>query len=183
MLRDRIRNEYFAWLSNLACGNEHSGGVSFKKLLRLLHDIDFDYIIPLDANRAEDGMTLRYRFAYDYDGIEHAERYLSGPCSVLEMMVALAIRCEEDVMEDTRYGDRTRQWFWGMIVSLGLGGMTDNKFDEDFIVSTIDQFLNRDYARDGKGGLFTIRGCRHDLRRVEIWTQMLWYLDRILYHD
>jgi hypothetical protein len=177
MLRDRIKNEYFEWLLGMARTTRYSDGVSFTKLLRLLHDIEFEYVMVKDRNRAEDGIDLRYRFAYEYDGIENAERYLTGPCSMLEMMVALAIRCEEDMMEDTRYGDRTGQWFWGMIVSLGLGGMTDSRFDESFIRETIDRFLDRKYAPNGKGGLFTIRDHSVDMRKVEIWTQLLWYLD------
>ena len=33
-------------------------------------------------------------------------------CSVLEMMIALAIRCEEHIMDDPDVGNRTGQWFW-----------------------------------------------------------------------
>lgn len=43
------------------------------------------------------------------------------PCSVLEMIIALAIRLEEHIMDDPDIGNRTGQWFWDMIVSLGLG--------------------------------------------------------------
>ena len=39
--------------------------------------------------------------------------------------------------------------------------------------------LNRDYGRDGKGGLFTIEHCRYDMRDIEIWYQANWYLDNI----
>ena len=180
MLQDRIGNDYFDWLCGIVCANRYADGISFRKLLGILHSIDFEYIIPRDSNRAEDGMNLRYRFAYDYHGVEDAERYLPGPCSVLEMMVALAIRCEEDIMDDPRYGDRTGQWFWGMIVSLGLGGMMDTRINEDLVRSTIDRFLDRKYERNGKGGLFTIRSTSKDLRKIEIWTQMLWYLDAFL---
>ena len=177
MLRDRIKHDYFEWLIEMIHGNRYAEGVSFKKLLELLHNIEFEYIVRNDKNRAEDGMDLRYRFAYEYDGVEYAERYLEGPCSMLEMMVALSIRCEEDIMDDPRYGDRTGQWFWGMIVSLGLGGMTDNRLDEATVREIIDRFLDRKYAPNGKGGLFTIRNHTVDMRKVEIWTQLLWYLD------
>lgn len=176
MLRDRIKNDYFEWLIGMVYADRYAEGVSFRKLLEFLHNVEFEYIILKDKNRAEDGMDLRYRFAYDYH-IEYAERYLDGPCSMLEMMVALAIRCEEDMMDDPRYGDRTGQWFWGMVVSLGLGGMTDNRFDEASARDIIDRFLDRKYAPNGKGGLFTIRDHTVDMRKVEIWTQLLWYLD------
>lgn len=178
MLRDRLKNDYFEWLIGMVnSDNSYSDSISFRKLLKLLHEIDFEYINPRDRNRAEDGMDLRYRFAYDYLAFDDAERYLTGPCSMLEMMVALSIRCEEDMMDDTRYGNRTGQWFWGMIVSLGLGGMTDVHFDEHYIRDVVNKFLDRKYAPNGKGGLFTIRSCHADLRKVEIWTQLLWYLE------
>lgn len=177
MLRDRIKNDYFEWLLKIIHATNQPEGVSFKRLLRLLHEIEFEYLMIKDRNRAEDGMDLRYRFAYEYDGAEYAERYLNGPCSMLEMMVALAVRCEEDMMEDTRYGDRTGQWFWGMIVNLGLGGMTDNRFDEPYIRESVERFLDRKYAPNGKGGLFTVRNSTMDMRKVEIWIQLLWYLD------
>ena len=97
------------------------------------------------------------------------------------MMVALAIRCEENIMDDPSYGNRTGQWFWGMIVNLGLGFMTDSRFDEKFVDDVIFRFLNREYEPDGKGGLFTVRNCKYDLRTVEIWYQMCWYLDTFVY--
>lgn len=180
MLQDRIREEYYEWLLEMVHANNCYDGVSFNKLLRMLHHIDFEWVIPNDQNRAEDGTSLRYRFAYRHPNIADAERYLVGPCSMLEMMAALAIRCEEDIMDDPRYGDRTGQWFWGMIISLGLGGMTDNRFNEATVRSIVDRFLDRKYATNGKGGLFTFRSCPGNLRRVEIWTQLLWYVDAFL---
>lgn len=50
---------------------------------------------------------------------------------MLEMMIALAIRCEETIMDDPRYGNRTKQWFWNMMKSLGLSYMNDDCFDRD----------------------------------------------------
>ena len=40
--------------------------------------------------------------------------------------------------------------------------------------------MNRTYSPDGDGGLFTVRNCDRDLRNVEIWIQMCWYLDTIV---
>ena len=94
-------------------------------------------------------------------------------------MVGLAIRCES-FMDDTAYGDRTGQWFWGMITNLGLGHMTDSKFDEREADVIIDRFLNREYEPNGKGGLFTVRNYDEDLRDVEIWNQLCYYLDGLV---
>ena len=96
------------------------------------------------------------------------------------MLIALAIRCEEHIMDDPDIGNRTGQWFGGMIDNLGLGSMYDENFDRDYVDEKIGIFLNRDYERNGKGGLFTVKHCKYDLRTVEIWYQMCWYLDYIL---
>ena len=57
--------------------------------------------------------------------------------------------------------------------------MSDARFDRDRVEYVIAKFLNRDYEADGRGGLFRIRNCKYDLRNVEIWTQMLYFLDSI----
>ena len=82
-------------------------------------------------------------------------------------------------MDNPAIGDRTKQWFWEMINSLGLGGMTDEYYDEDRVQKIIFKFFYREYEPDGRGGLFYIRGCDKDLTKVEIWIQLLWYLDTI----
>lgn len=177
-LTDAIRNDYFEWLSDFVQSNSASESISYRRLLMELHHIDFRYLVPLDENRADDGISLRYRYALQ-SGCEDYIDCLDGPCSVLEMILALAIRCEEDIMDDPRYGDRTSQWFWQMIRNLGLYGMTDDRFDEYVVRDSIERFLDREYEPDGKGGLFRIINCKHDLRDVEIWYQLNWYLDNI----
>ncbi len=182
MTRDDIRNEYFEWIYDIICGRRYQHVISFRKLLMYLHDTEFTYLIPRDENRAKDGENLRYRFSLAC-GYEHSylaiTNMLSGPCSVLEMMVALAIRCEEEIMDDPSLGDRTAQWFWRMITSLGLGSMVDERFDRHLVHDVVERFLSREYEPNGKGGLFTIRNCEYDLRDVEIWYQQCWYLDSI----
>lgn len=179
-MRNEIRDEYFEWLFDQACGKRYSKEISFRKLLMFLHDTEFRYLIRKDQNRAEDGIDLRYRFVqiHHHDRPDY-EDYLRGPCSVLEMMVALAIRCEESIMDDSHVGDRTRQWFWCMIGNLGLGSMTDTRFDKNEVDKIVNRFLDRKYESDGRGGLFIIDRPPRDLRDVEIWYQLLWYLDNI----
>lgn len=181
MTRSRLNNEYFEWLISNVSDNQRSNRLSYRKLLVHLHNTEFIFFIPKDDNRAADGVDLRYRFAltqygYDYD-VDHLLYLLDGPCSVLEMMVALAIRCEEDIMDDASIGDRTAQWFWGMVNNLGLGSMSDDRFDSVLVRDILNRFLNREYEPNGKGGLFTVRKCDRDLRKVEIWHQLSWYLD------
>ena len=181
MIEHEINEDYFEWLYEGMCGNRYSKNISYRKLLEHLHNTNFRYTISNDKNRASDGIDLRYSFALSQgceDERELITDYLKGPCSVFEMMVALAQRCES-VMDDPRIGDRTGQWFWGMINNLGLGGMNDNRYDEQYVDDVINTFLDREYKSNGKGGLFTIRNCEYDLREVEIWYQLCWYLDTI----
>ena len=157
-------------------------GVSYRKLLEFLDSIQFDYIIARDANRAEDGVGLRYRFAYEAGvGYPETAAYLDDrPCSVLEMLVALSLRCEEQFMADPEAGNRTSFWFGCMLHNLGIDDMDDLAFRKNKVKQAIDIFMQRDYEPDGKGGLFHIENCWTDLRQVEIWYQMCWYLDTII---
>ena len=176
MNRDELKNEYFEWLYDLVCKNRYSDGISFRKLLMYLHGVEFVYLIDMDENRALDGIALRWQFICKKDYVTEALDDLVGPCSVLEMMIALCFKCE-GFMDDPAIGDRFSQWFWHMIVSLGLGGMNDDMFNKRKVGMSIRRFLDRNYEPNGKGGLFTIRNCDRDLRDVEIWHQMCWYLD------
>ena len=178
MTQAAIKNAYFEWMYERVCGGRFPREITYYKLLSYLHDTEFIYFISKDADRAEDGKNLRYRFAYD-KGWSFVDSYLEDPCSVLEMMLALAIRCEEDIMDDSEIGDRTGQWFWNMIISLGLGSMDDDRFNIQYVEDVVIRFLNRDYEPNGRGGLFTIKNCREDLRSVSIWYQMNWYLNSI----
>lgn len=162
---------YFEWLYNKMCDGRY-GVESFRKLFKQLYDTEFIFSIPRDRNRADDGIDLRIRYFGD-------RRHHDIPCSVLELMVALAIRMEETIMDNTTIGDRTAQWFWGMISSMGLNSMTDSMYDDIRVEDIVNRFLNREYEADGRGGLFTIRNCEYDLREVEIWYQLCWYLDNI----
>ena len=182
-MRDIINNEYFDWLFGLIRKGAYSKRFSYRKLLERLHSTEFIFLMPRDQNRAEDGIDLRHRFAMSNGYLREYQEVmdaLDGPCSVFEMMVALAIRCEESITDDPNIGNRTSEWFWGMIVSLGLGPMMDNSFDRQFVDETIERFLNRDYEPNGKGGLFTINRSKRDLRKAEIWDQLNWYLNSIL---
>lgn len=177
MTQDDVVNEYFEWLVGITCADREI--VSYRKLLTYLHQTEFIFSMPMDSNRAADGVDLRYRFAHGYLGDDDAEYCITGPCSVLEMMLALAIRCEENIMDDPTMGDRTAQWFWVMIGSLGLGGMYDTNFDICEVEHIVNRFLDRDYEPNGSGGLFTVKNFDYDMRTIEIWHQLCEYLNSI----
>ena len=175
--KQQLRKEYYNWLISFINLKDYT------KLLLFLHK---QYFIPKladDKNRVGDGLSLRWRFALE-KGIDkhfdYIEKIFDPNCSILEMIIALALRCEETIMDNPEFGNRTKQWFWNMIKNLGLSGLNDSHFDESIAKKQIDKFLYRKYKQDGSdGGLFYIPNCRFDLREVDIWTQLCWYLDNI----
>lgn len=179
MDKHEINERYFRWMTHLVCDNGYERRLSWRKLFRLLHETEFIYILDMDANRADDGVDLRYRFAYEFDlNRDDVGLYLDQrPCSILEMMVALAARCEEQIMDNPDDGNRTGKWFFEMIRSLGLIGMDDRYFDDDFILNILFRFMQREYEASGQGGLFTLRTPAWDMRKTEIWYQMMAYLE------
>ena len=180
--KDQILNGYFDWLYDYVCKDKAHDEISYRKLFTFLYNTEFIFSLDMDDNRAIDGINMRVEYANimaksdsDYNNIINI---LDKPCSVLEMMIALAIRCETAIMSDPRYGNRTKQWFWLMMGSLGISMMTDDIYDKNYVEKVIYKFLNRQYDFDGKGGLFYIPNSEYDLRNVEIWTQLCWYLDK-----
>lgn len=179
MTEHELNKRYFEWIMSLVDSEEYFRAKSYRKLLYRLYNIEFTYSIPMDANRASDGIDLRYTFGIDqgYDDPLIATYLDTVPCSVLEMMVALAVRCETHIMSDPEIGDRTGLWFRNMLRSLGLDDQTNTRFDENIVDAVISRFLNRQYSRDGHGGLYILKDSIRDLRYIEIWHQMNWYLD------
>ena len=178
-IEDRIKSDYFEWMYDIACEDRFAPGMGYRKLLTFLHDVEFTYFIPHDENRAEEGIALRYRYCLHKDCVE-LEWCLDGPCSVLEMMIALALRCQENLMDDFELGDRTGQWFWNMINNMGLGGMNDMNYNEWLVNDVVSRFLDRDYEPDGRGGLFRVRNWDRDMRTAEIWHQLLAYINSMV---
>lgn len=182
MVKDlSIEDLYFNWMASLAIPNIVERD-NYQSLLISLYGKKFNFTIPLDKNRLVDGIDLRYRFGYE-NGFSNDQigRYIdTRECSMLEMMVALALRCEEHIMDDPDIGNQLSNWFSEMIISLKLKDMTNRNFDDRWVEYRLDCLLNHEYEPNGDGGLFTIRNPRQDLRTVEIWYQMCWYVDAIL---
>ncbi len=179
---DEVRRLYFNWLIHRVSLDDLDGR-SYTHLAYLLHSIEFYWSNELDENREKDGIYLRH-FWFDIINEEADARddprlifsfgALSGPCSVLEMLVALAIRIENDIMQEDDKGDRSPVWMWYMLGNLDLLG-----FDDEHIFDTTDQYvagivtkmLDRKYDRDGRGSLFPLYARKGDRREVDIWWQ------------
>ena len=180
MTIDELNSNYFSWLCGIV-SDSMPKRKSFTRLLRYLHDTEFVSVLPMDANRASDGINLRYRFG-DEVNIEQpaiATCLDTRACSVLEMMVALALRCDEHITYNPRNGLKAGRWFWMFIDNLGLIDITDNNYDRDYVEKVVWRFLDRGYTHDGAGGLVYIKDCSFDMRTTEIWYQMMRYLSTL----
>lgn len=162
---------YLEWLIDLVSEDDYHR-YSYQKLFSLMLDKEFDWFIKNDGNRAIDGEELRDLY-FKETGLDSCK---DGPCSVMEMFVALAIRCEMDIMYDPSEGDRTSMWFWIMMENLELDDLDDNTFSYEIAEDILDTFLSRRYCKDGYRGPFYVSNSKVDLRKVELWYQLNYYL-------
>lgn len=153
----------------------------YRKLAAELHELIFrpGNAIETDANRANDGLQLRVEFMGRYGAKGSSSN--RGPCTMLEFLIGLARRMAF-IMGSEENDLHTAHYFWAMIFNLRLGKLDDDRFDdlngEFFTQEAVDRVLYRTYEADGSGGLFPLRNCRTDQRKVEIWYQMQnWLLE------
>ena len=168
-MKKRYEDEYFLWLTSLVKNKSHG------QLLRFLFETDYIYQNPMDANRADDGIQLRYEFIYDHGIDERDFSYLYEPCNVFEMILALARRISL-IMESPNFMDDSDVWFWRMISNLGLNKQIDRIFDYDYVRTIIRNFLTNNYGPYGYGSLFHVTS-RRDTSKLQIWEQAMIYLN------
>lgn len=182
---DTFNREYFEWLCKIVGGFD-----THYFLLKRLFSREFYYINEKDSNRAYDGVQLRNVYSDQLGYWDYCMQIVNGVrvdadvgemCTVLEMLVALAIRCEHDIMNNPDKGDRTKLWFWKMLENLDIAKYDNDNWDQqayDEVNHKIDILLDRTYKRNGQGGLFPINAKYHkDQRKVEIWYQMNTWLN------
>lgn len=162
---------YFDWLCmiDIPDGDQR---VEYAKLMCVLMDTEFRWVIRRDENRAMDGLELRD--IYEEETGEDCDE--SGPCSVLEMLTALAIRCNDEIMYDPDDPKRADRWFWMMIQNLRLDIFTNNHFNEGKISQKIENFMDRNYGQNGQNCPFFLSKNVHGFVHMEIWYQLNHYL-------
>lgn len=179
MIHNDIEALYFTWLATLAFPNESFQG-SYSKLLLQLYDTpyEWDRAQPLDENRYVDGLNLRESFAYKMklpEDVVHDA--IVGRCSMLEMLCALGVRIDNDIMANPSTGyDHGYYWIQEMLGNLGLLHYENDYWDHDAVATIISDFYSKNFAADGLGGLFYIPGSQRDLRTMNVWEQMCYYI-------
>ncbi len=181
-----LNDLYFKWICSTIFPDKQLRN-SYTNVLHVLNTTKFEYILILDENREKDGVELHYHFSHackiPYDIIRI--NFDNTRCSVLEMMTALALRCENDIMSDLEHGDRTCKWFWIMFTNLGLINYDDSSWNVNSyyeVKNILRKFMFREYNSDGSnGGLFVCRNSEYDLRNMQIWDQMGLYINEIIF--
>lgn len=175
MDRDRdIDRVYFEWLCGLVRADEPDH--SYFCLAGCLHERSFVSIVPNDENRIAYGLELRSEFS---DSDKKIERSLTGPCSVLEVLISVASSMA-DILWTPEEEDKTGECFWVLIDNLGLDRFDDEHYGmwngREKIMTAIDTFLYRRYCKNGRGGIFPIQRTKKDMRKIELWEQMNMYI-------
>lgn len=171
------RDRYFKYLIGKISSYKFVDVKDYGRLLKFLfsHEFVWSNRTETDANRADDGIRLRLLYFQD-EKILSAKSDMRQPCSILEMMVALAIRIDADIMGEAGEKSNAGKWFWEMLANLGLANQTNSMYDEGYVTGVVETWLGRAYKKDGDGGLFPLRRTRVDQRNVPIWDQMGEYL-------
>lgn len=158
--------DYYDYLLERA-GLYEKEKLDYSNLFHEMHATPFQWGVPMDDNRAIDGMALRKNYTEETGEIVEN----LGPCTFLEMLVGLAVRCEVDVMHDG-YEDHTSVWFWAMLDNSGLSDYDNSKWNATKVDATIHKIIYRKYKENGQGGLFPLKNPVNDQRKVEIWYQL-----------
>lgn len=162
---------------------ERSAGLTLSKLYDKLWDTPYhpNPDIPLDLNRWHDGRDLRKEYAYE-NNLDRYYIYEEIPfeCTMLEFITALAIRIEF-VMQDPDLLDRTPQWAYYILQSLGIWYCTDWCYEEAYVDMVLDRFMKNEYEADGRGGCFYIPDTKRNLRTMQVWDQMNQFTNWINY--
>ena len=135
----------------------------------VLTTIEFVWRHPMDENRAIDGLELRDDFEYETGDYLDKTSGLPSKCSMFEMLAALAIRCENQLMRDSLLGDRTSKWFFEFLDNLGLLDCDDR--DVDYMVDVCNAFL------DGRKDLFPLKKKGIKQKNEQLWKQLMGYLN------
>lgn len=164
---------YFMWLCEKIDIADEGNRLDWFCLARTLMDIEFYSNVKDDQNRIDDAKELRAEFSQEeWSSIFDTT---DTPVSVLEVLVALSIRMERDIVGEPGNDDPAK-WFWIMMDNLGISIYSDKHFNRPAIVRKILTWLNRQYESNGTGGIFPLNNPYGDQRNVELWSQMQQFL-------
>lgn len=158
----------------------------YQYLLEVLADIEYIWIHPMDENRAIDGLELRSDFEYETGEYLDKTSGLMPKCTFFEMLAALSIRCEEQLMRNISAGNRTSKWFFEFLDNLNLTDYTVGKWkgrDSDIIRSIVEEEMLGKYRENGVGGMFPLKNHGINQRNEQLWKQLTAYINENYIND
>lgn len=168
-----VLSAYRLWLNNKVA-NDISP--AYCQLLAMLWRTEFVAEYANDENRVSDGRSLREEFAgcTNLDNTEYL-KLKSTPVRLIEVMIALAQRISGIISVD----QDIPKYFWEMVASMEMNKLDDSNFIASSAQKKIDILLGHKYKRNGRGGLFFIKGIGPDYNApgLDIWTQAMAYLN------
>lgn len=171
-----MNQDYIKWLQNRVDLIDTKG--SHDSLFKELASYNYDYILPMDENRAQDGIALRYQFYQNSDS--YPRWVLTQPCTFLEFLVALAERMS--FICSSYVEDMIKGIFWKLLDNMTISNLTDDEWEqldgEKQVGWAISRVCNRTYDADGTGGLFPMAKPKQNQREIQVWYQMQQY-----FHD
>lgn len=170
---------YLEWLYENFVGStsNRNPGNTYWELSRQLYTMPFTWVIRRDSHRAEDGKALRDQFIIDRDIQDVEIEFMQIDCNVLEMMIGLACRASFEV------GEEPGDWLWKFFNHLGLQSYNDriyNQIVKEEVDAVVRRLLDREYDKNGEGGLFPLKNATEDQTQVELWYQLQAYILEVI---
>jgi hypothetical protein len=178
----KLLSQYDEWIV-VYLGISREWVDSHKVLLHILANKKYYYSIKRDKNRMLDGLNLRDKYERATGEIV-CSPFGYGGASVLEVLAALAERCEDDLMYDGQEY-KPYMWFYVMLKNLKIDSYVDdlmlvnseeagviNPQLRDRVEKILDKWLSRRFEYDGTGSPFPLKMAKFDQRSQELWSQM-----------
>lgn len=174
-----VEETYFDWLCEyVGVVTPENEGYLYRNLCEMMFNMEFVPLVSMDENRAEHGIELRELFLREKMGINRVrspESVISGPCNLLEMLVALCATIADELLYDPDDPTEARFWFLKILENLEIEDYIDPEMTENDayeVLEKLDNAVNRIYDFSGFGGFFPLKRPKIDQRLVDIWYQM-----------
>jgi hypothetical protein len=171
---EALQEAYFHWLVSQVREQGHTTR-TYWDVLRLMHEKEFVWLVPNDDNRIIDGTDLRLEFLEEVGNYDRYTRDDFGPCSILEVMIAISRRLAFSA------GGEPEGWAWQLLDNLKLRNASDPLSSRKAKTANnkLEALIWRTYQEDGTGGFFPLNWPPEDQTKVEIWYQMAAYINEI----
>lgn len=166
---------YLEWLYENFIGSitNKNPNSTYWKLAHQLYTMPFTHHIRDDKNRAEDGKSLQDSF-FEARNIQDVEiNWQWREASVLEVLIGLAVRAAFET------GEEPGNWFWKFLRHLDLHSYNDRVYSrivEEEVDAIVRRWLDREYDKNGVGGIFPLKNARQDQTQINLWYQLQAYL-------